>query len=286
MPNQPLGEPTLWPDGSVTGVVAQATDHAGILTLHLPQQAELNGSIHAGRYFLARCSHDPGPRRTEWSIYLRRPLFAAGYSSLGHTTEWQMQIPAGLHPDPAQDPGYRWLAGLTPGQSLHLIGPLGQGFRLDPTTRNLLLLADVRSGLGWLMALLPLIHPTLDQGGQVTLLIRRDAPLPDGMLEQLPLPVEVQTFPADGGWREAVGQHMTWADQICAGMPREGLSELAHAIQVHRFRVEEGFAQALVAADLLCGTGGCMACVVPLARGGVTRACVHGPVFDLSRLVG
>jgi dihydroorotate dehydrogenase electron transfer subunit len=286
MPTEPLHKPTLWPDGSITGVVAQAINDAGSLTLRLPYQAELNSSIHAGRYFLARCSQDSGPQRQEWSIYLRRPLFAAAYSNLGQEAEWQLQIPDGLHPDPSQDPGYHWLANLHPDQSIHLLGPLGQGFRLDPTTRNLLLLADVRGGLGWLMALLPLIHPALDQSGQVTLLIRREAALPEGLLEQLPLPVEVQTFPTEEGWQQALTQHLTWADQICAGLPRPGLSGLAHTIQAHRFRVEEGFAQVLVAADLLCGTGGCMACVVPLGRGGVTRACVHGPVFDLIRLVG
>jgi dihydroorotate dehydrogenase electron transfer subunit len=41
-----------------------------------------------------------------------------------------------------------------------------------------------------------------------------------------------------------------------------------------------------VDADLACGYGACLACVVPLANGSLTRACVHGPVFDLLELAG
>jgi len=41
-----------------------------------------------------------------------------------------------------------------------------------------------------------------------------------------------------------------------------------------------------VDAPLVCGVGACLACAVPLPRGGVTRSCVHGPVFDLAVLAG
>ena len=53
-----------------------------------------------------------------------------------------------------------------------------------------------------------------------------------------------------------------------------------------RLRLESGFALALVESDLACGYGACLACVVPLAGGSLTRACVHGPVFDLLELAG
>jgi len=68
---------------------------------------------------------------------------------------------------------------------------------------------------------------------------------------------------------------------------------LAYEIQQRRYRLEAGFAQVLVDADLMCGVGACLACVVPTAGGGFTRACVHGrftracvhgPVLDLTRL--
>ena len=63
------------------------------------------------------------------------------------------------------------------------------------------------------------------------------------------------------------------------------LDDLAEIIRNRRFRLEENYAHMLVRADLACGYGACLACVVPTANGGVTRACVHGPVIDLTRLI-
>jgi len=66
--------------------------------------------------------------------------------------------------------------------------------------------------------------------------------------------------------------------------PIAGLARVAGLVRERRFRLEEGFAQALVEADLVCGVGACLSCVVPLSSGGLTRACTHGPVLDLVRL--
>jgi hypothetical protein len=49
-------------------------------------------------------------------------------------------------------------------------------------------------------------------------------------------------------------------------------------------RIEKGLVQCLVDARLACGYGACLACLTPLANGRWTRACVHGPVFDLASL--
>jgi aerobic-type carbon monoxide dehydrogenase small subunit (CoxS/CutS family) len=50
-------------------------------------------------------------------------------------------------------------------------------------------------------------------------------------------------------------------------------------------RLEQGFAQALIQVELPCGVGACLACTIPLPNGSRTRACVHGPVFDLTTLL-
>ena len=65
---------------------------------------------------------------------------------------------------------------------------------------------------------------------------------------------------------------------------RLGVQPVAWETPGTRLRVEPDFAYLLVQADLLCGSGACLACVVPTAGGGLTRTCVHGPVFDLTRL--
>ncbi|MBI3959116.1 MAG: hypothetical protein HY328_09925, partial [Chloroflexi bacterium] len=96
--------------------------------------------------------------------------------------------------------------------------------------------------------------------------------------------VEVQTAPDEAAWERALIGAIPWADQICAGVPRSRYFALAESIQAKRFRVEEGFCQLLVQADILCAVGACLACVIPTANGGITRVCTHGPVFDLTRL--
>ena len=270
------------PPGPVTGLALALPP--GLLT---PEQA-------AGRYFLARCgAQSPTERAEEWSIYLRRPLFVAGQGRLASRTEppgevWHFLLP-GPMPGPLQDPGYAWLARRRPGETVNLLGPFGNGFRLHGHSRNLLLLAEPRDGPAtdpdWLALLLPTVHPMLDRGGRVTLLLRQREPLAPGLVRSLPLAVEIQTASSESEWRALLEPALAWADQVLAGLPREGYPELAQAVSQVRFRLEEGFVQVLVQADLVCATGACLACVVPLPGGGLTRACVHGPVFDLTRLV-
>ncbi len=255
----------------------------GLLT---PEQA-------AGRYVLARCgAQSPEERAEEWSIYLRRPLFVAGQGRLHSPAEppgeaWHFLLPASVTAAPG-DPGYAWLARRRPGETMNLLGPFGNGFRLHPHSRNLLLLADrreeSRADLDWLALLMPAVHPTLDRGGRVTLLLRqRESPAPE-LVRSLPLAVEIQTASSDSEWRALLEPGLAWADQVLAGLPQAGYAELAQAVRQARFRLEEGFVQVLVQADLVCATGACLACVVPLPGGGLTRACIHGPVFDLTRL--
>jgi len=253
----------------------------GLLT---PEQAP-------GRYVLARCGAQSREERAEeWSIYLRRPLFVAGQGRLAHRMDPPREVWHFLLPTPAEgiptDPGMAWLARRQPGEPVNLLGPFGNGFRLHPHSRNLLLLADRTRGPDWLALLMPAVHPMLDRGGRVTLLLNGAGPLPPALVRSLPLPVEIQTARSRSEWRALLESTLAWADQVMAGLPREDYLELAQAVRQVRFRLEEGFVQVLVQADLVCGTGACLACVVPLPGGGLTRACVHGPVFDLTRLVG
>ncbi len=281
-------------DGTIDGIVLERADSLGeaaLLSVGLP--SNMRQQQIGGRYFLARCGAQTViERQTNWQIYLRRPLFAcrvqpqfgndAGMSIPAGTTEnnifdrWDLLIP------PGDDPGYGWLRTLAPGSTVNLIGPLGQGFSLSNQTRNLLVLTQPDR----LATLLPTINDLLDQNGRVTLVLHDDQRTnPTPLLALLPLAVEVHLAHSFDQWRRHVDESVTWADQICVAMPRPFYTTLAESIRQRRFRLEPGFAQMLVEADLVCGTGACLACVVPSANGGVTRACVHGPVLDLTRLV-
>ena len=91
-------------------------------------------------------------------------LNAAGATENNIFDRWDLLIP------PGNDPGYDWLRTLSPGSTVNLIGPLGQGFSLSPQTRNLLLLTQPDR----LAALLPTINEMLDQNGRVTLVLHDD----------------------------------------------------------------------------------------------------------------
>lgn len=274
-------------DGVLDGIVlenARSVGSASLLGIGLP--ARLRQQHTAGRYFLARCgAQTPTERAENWQIYFRRPLFVCGLQSqLSDLAEaehhpsfdrWHLLLP------PGDDPGYRWLRGLGPGETVNLMGPLGNGFSLAQECRNLLILTEPAR----LPALLPIVEQMLDRNGRVTVIIRdNDGGNPTPLLALLPLAVEVRLAASTEQWRRHVDDAVPWADQICATLPPSQYRTLAEIIVGRRFRLEQGFAQMLVHADLVCGVGACLACVVPTANGSVTRACVHGPVLDLTRL--
>lgn len=287
------GIPTTNADGTITAIVAPPVDSDAYfdqVPLRLP-----NGAIQfrtgAGRYFLARCGAQSDAERAQaWSLYLRRPLFVAGSgvpkrsedSQFGET--WTFLAPRQTT-DRTPDPGYAWLRSLQPGQTVNLIGPLGSGFSLNTRSRNLLLVADTSQGPDWLALLAPLVNPALDTGRRVTLLLKQGQSVSPRIIRSLPLPVEIHTAGSIEEWRQLLRTMVKWADQVCAGIAASDISLLAEEIRRERFRIEDGFAQVLVRANLVCGTGACLACVIPLPTGRITRACVHGPVFDLTRLV-
>lgn len=272
--------PTPLPIGLTAHIAGPVRWVAGApcLPLILPEGSASREGPIAGRYFLARCAEEVDGERTDWSLYLRRPLYAVQQRTQETGDEWLLHLP------PDEDPGHAWLRRRAEGVAVHLLGPFGNGFALPDSGRNLLLLADLTANPGWLALLLALLEPMLDRGGRVTLLLRLDGSLDEAALSHLPIAVEVHTAPDEAAWTQALTTAIPWADQICAGVGRERYTALAQAIQAKRFRLEEGFCQVLVQADILCGVGACLACVIPTANGGITRVCTHGPVFDLTRL--
>lgn len=269
------------------------------LTLDAPDLAR---GIRPGQYVLMCCaeagSYDP---------LLRRPLFvAAAEPALG-------QIGLLYEPD---ERGLAWLARGQAGDTLDVVGPLGQPFALDGRTRNLLLIG---AGPG-LAALLLLARAAVARGCMVTLLAGAAAP------EQLPPPfllpgeVEYQTTigpvmqlfaspqssaitapdTKKGGRGEGEkGKEgdkvprvspspplplplspIAWADQVCAALPGDQLGALRQAIVAVKYRWERGFASALLEGPIVCGVGACGVCALRL-RKGTRMLCSDGPVFDL-----
>ena len=266
--------------------------------VRLPADLIPQSETVAGRYFLFRCGNGVGTEReSDWSIFLRRTFFTCGRQAFSQHERWLFFLPKGgpgeggqPGPNPSEgqyvvDEGVAWMAKRAVGDLLNLSGPFGNGFSFLPEMQNLLLLADVDDDPAWFWKLLPLCEQALDRGGRVTVLIKaRNEETVAELVPYLPVQVEARTMLSARHWHEQIGSTVAWADQVCAGVSSRWYGELLTIFRSARFRVDRDFAQVLVNADLLCGVGACLVCAVVTARGGFTRACVHGPVFDLTDL--
>lgn len=272
-PAQPASEA----DASLTALTFSSQHVAGGLLLSMVLPPGIAHARLAGRYFLAHCG-DPSSwgRAHDWTFYLRRPLFVAAKRPAidVHGERWLLTTPD------VNDPGVGWLAARPASTPINLIGPLGNGFELPPRARQL----AVVSTPARVAVLLPLLHTMLDSGGRVVVLLQGDGSIDPALRELLPFAAEVQQTAPGAEWQSHLRAVVGWADIVVAALPRAALPELLETVRTVRLRVERGFAQVLVDARLVCGFGACHACLTPLGNSRWTRACVHGPVFDLADL--
>jgi dihydroorotate dehydrogenase electron transfer subunit len=173
-------------------------------------------------------------------------------------------------------PGTNRLAELGPGDGLHLLGPLGNGFTEPRQGRRPIL---VGGGVG--IAPLAILADHLGAGA-LTLLGFRDQDHAEGA--QLIPNARIAT---DDGSR---GHHGLVTDLLDAEVgcdPRaeiyacgpppmlDKVKDIANAIGIP--------AQLALEAGMACGYGACFGCVVP-TRTGYVRLCIDGPVLEADRL--
>jgi len=270
-------QPALEADETLTALTLSSQFVAGGLLMGVLLPPGVARTRLAGRYFLAHCG-DPSPwgRAHDWTFYLRRPLFVAAWRpAAGEQGErWLLTTPA------LDDPGVGWLAARPPSTPINLVGPLGNGFALPPHTRQLAIVSTP----GRVTALLPLLRAMLDSGGRVVILLQGDGVIDPALRDLLPFAAEVQQEAPGAGWQAQLQAAVGWADVVATALPGAALPGLIEAVRTVRLRVERDFVQVLVDARLVCGYGACHACLTPLGNGRWTRACVHGPVFDLAEL--
>jgi dihydroorotate dehydrogenase electron transfer subunit len=214
------------------------------------------------------------------SDYVRRPFFPIALEKEGLS----LLLPPG-------NP----LRRLGPGDEVDCIGPLGKGFLLSPSVRNLLLLAR-SDGFGVIAQqngvtfLLTLIDQALAAGQNVLLL--HEAPSAARLFPPTGLPpgVEVRLVTVDGsrGQQGAaldlLPELAQWADQVYAVGDPEWYAALTRVLREHRLRVGEGLAWGLIAPEVFpCGMGVCGGCAVETGRG-YRQPCIEGPVFDLTKI--
>ena len=181
--------------------------------------------------------------------------------------------------------GSAWLSRRQPGETLELLGPLGNTYRIDPQARNLLMVAG---GVG-VAPLVMLAHEAVASGRAVTFLL--GAQSEDGLLAAHHLPSEVEYVVAteDGsrGHRgyvtELAGEYVRWADQVFSCGPEPMYRSLRSAILPQRIGKRPPV-QVSMEREMACGLGACLGCVVE-TRQGMQTSCVQGPVFDMDDIV-
>jgi NAD(P)H-flavin reductase len=190
-------------------------------------------------------------------------LFAARTLSLSQSGD----VAAGeLELAPPLPPG--WIAGAR----LAVRGPLGRGFRLPVTARQVALV-----GLGVPpYRLLPLADLALAQGAAVALYARS---VPDG------LPPEVEVLPL-----EVLPEVFGWADYAAFDLTPGAFSGIKKRLGLMPHTPLPVTAQVLVRVPMPCGgIAECGLCAVETAsrsgsRHGWKLACKEGPVFDFNEL--
>jgi dihydroorotate dehydrogenase electron transfer subunit len=250
-------------------VVASERLGAGNVLATYAVPAKVLGNPVAGQFVMARCgtTHDP---------LLRRPFSPIGWDARAGLLALLI-----LRGGQAS----RWLADRAPGDRVEMIGLLGTGFALKPTTRRALLVAG---GVG-IAPLLALAEQALAKEVSVTLLA--GAATAAGLLppSRVPTAVEYVVATADGSAghhgfvTDLVLPYLDWADQIFACGPNPMFLSLARVMRQHAPLELLPPAQFSVEEYMACGLGVCMGCVTETRRG-PQRVCKEGPVFDWREL--
>lgn len=245
---------------------------------------ELGNGAYPGQFLMLRCSDDAAygdasssdPRAHADDPLLPRPMSYHRIRQGVAGPEWSILydvVGRGTH----------WLARRRPGDRVYAWGPLGNGYKVGRTSKNLLL---VGGGIG-IAPLVWLAEDAVARGKSVTMVIgARNANLvyPSRLL---PAEVEVVVTTDDGsvGRKGFVtgpfGELLEWCDQAFACGPTpmfRAMADVARASKVRRS------VQALLEERMGCGTGICYGCAVEArVRGGraMKLVCKDGPRFEL-----
>ncbi len=175
--------------------------------------------------------------------------------------------------------GTQRIAALQTGQTVDVLGPLGNGFSILPGSRKLLLvggglgiaplcfLAEVEAGIGRAVRLLT--------GARTACQTCPPPFLPEGA--ECLVATEDGTAGRQGMVTDLVAEHLDWADQIfaCGPVPMY----LSMEKQLPSWPAAKTV-QVSLEVRMGCGLGICYSCTIR-TRKGPKQVCKDGPVFDL-----
>jgi len=204
--------------------------------------------------------------------------------------------------------GTLWLSQRREGDRLDILGPLGKGFKVETSSRNLLMLAG---GIG----ITPLVFLAQHASSQHSIRLIYGASADSELypLSSLPSGIQVITVTEDGSGGNRKGlvpdvlpDFLEWADQLYACGPSgmyEGMAKLLRCFESPASRAsreavlsenftqdkaDEGYklkkCQVSLEVRMGCGVGACYGCSIN-TRKGLKKVCHDGPVFELGDIV-
>lgn len=180
--------------------------------------------------------------------------------------------------------GTQWLAQRKVDDRISLYGPLGNGFRINGDSFNLLLVAG---GIG-IAPLRFLAQEALRGGRAVTLLMGAGTAsqlyprnlLPSGIIE-IAETIEDGSAGKKGMVTSLLPDYIGWADEVFACGPVPMYRAMAIT---YRHFLKDKPVQVSLEVRMGCGLGFCYACTVK-TTGGLKQVCKDGPVFNLDEIV-
>jgi dihydroorotate dehydrogenase electron transfer subunit len=180
-------------------------------------------------------------------------------------------------------PGTMWLSQRHKGETLDLLGPLGNGFSIKPSSKKLLLAAG---GMG-IAPLVFLARKALDKGKHVRLLM--GVRTGNQLYPERLLPQGLETFIAteDGSYGEKgkltdiLAKYVDWADQIYACGPLAMYQSISEQYKQWR---DKKPVQVSLEVRMGCGIGACLCCSIKTKKG-MKQVCRDGPVFNLNEVL-
>jgi len=230
------------------------------------ESAPIASTAQPGQFVMVRCGEDAEhPLRRPLSIHrLDNNKLAFLFTVVGEGTHWLAQCQAG--------------------NNIDLLGPLGNGYSIQPGSRNLLLVAG---GIG-IAPLCFLAQEAIRKEYSVTLLHGariRSHLYPEHLL---PPGLEFIFFTEDGsvGRKGMITDFLPdfagWADQIFACGPMPMYRDMV--LRKQELRLKEKPVQISLEVRMGCGLGVCYGCTVK-TKNGLKQVCQDGPIFDLDEII-
>ena len=262
-----------------------------------PARVEEKRLLGSSVWLTVRIADWPGARPGQFALLQAEPSACFLARPLSIALEEEDRVSFLVAPIGA---GTRELSGLVAGDELWVLGPLGNGFPLDPllgSGRGRLVLVGGGVGVAPLPLLLRQVARTRGGAGGIVgdqevlvLLGFRDAEQAEAaapVLEEVVLlraagvSCRCVTTTDDGSMgtpglvTEALSSELLPGDRVAVCGPEA----MAEAVWSACSAVEGVRSWYSLETAMACGVGSCHGCVIPLADGSLARVCAEGPVF-------